>query len=50
MYGFDFAALAPLEKGWSGDRKYRAQGGMAANTCCAYRLLQSANSVRAALR
>ena len=26
MYGFDFAALAPLEKGWSGDRKYRAQG------------------------
>ena len=26
MYGFDFAALAPLEKGWSGDRKYRARG------------------------
>lgn len=24
--GFDFAALSPLEKGWSGDRKYIAQG------------------------
>lgn len=26
MHGFDFVALAPLEKGWSVDRKYRARG------------------------